>query len=262
MSAQPVVVVTGVASGIGAGIASLLADRGATVIGLDQAVPPSAREGWLMMDLRSPVSIRAAVERLPDRVDALCNVAGVHPRSADGNDIVRANYLGTRLLTESVVGRMAPGAAVVNMASAAGAGWRSRLRLHRELVARASFDEGWAWLREHPVPRTEGYSYSKEALIVWTLLTAVAWLRRGVRMNALAPGPVETPAFAAFREALGDAPNPDVDRIGRPGRIDEVARVAAFLCGVESGWINGAVIPADGGLTAAHLADGTAPARL
>jgi NAD(P)-dependent dehydrogenase (short-subunit alcohol dehydrogenase family) len=262
MTAHPVVMVTGVASGIGAGIASLLADRGATVIGLDLAAAPNAGDGWLALDLRSPASIRAAVERLPDRVDALCNVAGVHPRSADGNDIVGVNYLGTRLLTESVVGRMAPGAAIVNMASTAGAGWRSRLREHRELVSRASFEEGWAWLREHPVARAEGYSYSKEALIVWTLLTAVAWLPRGVRMNALAPGPVETPAFAAFRTALGDAPNPDVDRIGRPGGIEEVARVAAFLCSAESSWINGAVIPVDGGLTAAHLVDGTAPARL
>ena len=257
------VAVTGAASGIGAGIAALLTARGATVVGLDRVPAPAATRGpWLTVDLSSPPSIRAAAKRLPDRIDALCNVAGMHPRSADGNEIVAVNYLGTRLLTECVLDRMQPGAAVLNMASVAGARWQARLGVHRELIACETFETGLAWLRSHPVARSEGYSFSKEALIAWTVLTAPAWLPRGVRMNALCPGPVETPAFLAFQAARSGAANPDVELVGRAGRIDEVARVAAFMCGEESGWLNGAVLPVDGGLQAAYVATGQEPAQL
>jgi NAD(P)-dependent dehydrogenase (short-subunit alcohol dehydrogenase family) len=265
MSDGAVVVVTGAASGIGAGIAALLAARGATVVGLDRAPAPAAaaaRGPWLTVDLSSPSSIRATLKHLPDRIDALCNVAGMHPRSAEAHEIVAVNYLGTRLFTECVASRMAPGAAIVNMASVAGAGWQSRLAIHRELISCETFEAGSAWLRSHPVPAPEGYTFSKEALIAWTVLTAPAWLPRGVRMNALAPGPVQTPAFVAFEASRAGAANPDVDLIGRPGRIDEVARVAAFMCAEESGWVNGAVLPVDGGLQAAYLASGREPAAL
>lgn len=263
MSDGAVVAVTGAASGIGAGIAALLAERGATVIGLDRVpAPATARGAWLTVDLSSPSSIRAIVKRLPDRVDALCNVAGMHPRSADAHEIVAVNYLGTRLFTECVASRMAPGAAIVNMASVAGAGWPRRLAVHRELIGCETFEAGLDWLRSHPVPRSEGYAFSKQALIAWTVLTAAAWLPRGIRMNALAPGPVQTPAFLAFQASRAGAANPDVDLVGRPGRIDEVARAAAFMCGEESGWVNGAVLPVDGGLQAAYLASGREPPPL
>jgi NAD(P)-dependent dehydrogenase (short-subunit alcohol dehydrogenase family) len=263
MTNDAVVAVTGAASGIGASIAALLASRGATVVGLDRRPAPAAAQGpWVTVDIASPASIRAAVKRLPDQIDALCNVAGMHPRSAEGNEIVAVNYLGTRLFTECALGRMTPGAAIVNMASVAGAGWQARLTVHRELIACESFETGLAWLRSHPVSRSEGYSFSKEALIAWTVLTSPAWLARGVRMNALAPGPVQTPAFLAFQATRTGAANPDVDLVGRAGRIEEVARVAAFMCGEESAWVNGAVLPVDGGLQAAYLASGREPAAL
>ena len=261
MNDGAVVAVTGAASGIGAGIAALLAERGATVIGLDRLPAPDGRGTWVTVDLASHTSIRAAVKRLPV-IDALCNVAGMHPRSAEGNEIVAVNYLGTRLFTESALSRMTSGSAIVNMASVAGAKWQERLGVHRELIACDTFEMGLAWLQSHPVARSEGYAFSKEALIAWTVLTAASWLPRGVRMNALAPGPVETAAFLAFQATRAGAANPDVDLVGRAGRIDEIARVAAFLCSPESGWVNGAVLPVDGGLHAAYVASGQGPAPL
>ena len=261
MNDGAVVAVTGAASGIGAGIAALLTERGATVIGVDRVSAPATPGTWLTVDLSSPASVRATAKRLP-QIDALCNVAGVHPRSAEGNEIVTVNYLGTRLFTECALSRMSSGAAIVNMASVAGAGWQARLAIHRELLACETFEAGLAWLEAHPVSRSDGYAFSKEALIAWTVLTAAAWLPRGVRMNALAPGPVQTPAFSAFQATRAGAANQDVELVGRPGRIEEIARVAAFMCGAESGWVNGAVLPVDGGLQAAYAASGRGPAAL
>jgi len=258
-----VVAVTGAASGIGAGIAALLAARGATVVGLDRVPAPAAARGpWLTVDLSSPSSIRATLNHLPERIDALCNVAGMHPRSAKAHEIVAVNYLGTRLFTECVASRMSPGAAILNMASVTGSGWQARFAMHRELIACETFEAGLAWLRAHLEPASDGYAFSKEALIAWTVLTAAAWLPRGLRMNALAPGPVQTPAFLAFQATRAGAANPDVDLVGRAGRIEEVARVATFMCGEESAWVNGAVLPVDGGLQAAYLASGQGRAAL
>jgi NAD(P)-dependent dehydrogenase (short-subunit alcohol dehydrogenase family) len=77
---------------------------------------------------------------------------------------------------------------------------------HRELARCTTYDEGARWLTAHPVPPETVYQYSKEALIVWTMVRAGALFREhGVRINCVSPGPVDTPILEDFRSTLGQA---------------------------------------------------------
>src|SRR5689334_13702776 len=91
------IIVTGCASGIGAETVRLARFQGAKVIGMDRNEPGITLDGFVKADLSDPASIDAAVAQLPDRVDALCNVAGV-PGTADRDLVGRVNYLGLRHL--------------------------------------------------------------------------------------------------------------------------------------------------------------------
>ena len=92
------IVITGTSSGIGAEVAKLARFQGATVIGVDRNDPSLTLDGFVKADLGTAEAIDAAVAQLPDRIDALCNVAGV-PGTADGDLVARVNYLGVRHLT-------------------------------------------------------------------------------------------------------------------------------------------------------------------
>src|SRR5450830_1703453 len=113
-------IVTGVASGIGAELARLARFQGATVIGVDRHEPQLTLDGFFQADLGDPASIDALVARLPARVDGLCNIAGV-PGTAPVQAVATVNYLGLRHLTQSLLPRMPAGGSIVNVASVLGA---------------------------------------------------------------------------------------------------------------------------------------------
>ncbi len=137
-------IVTGVASGIGAEVARLARFQGATVIGVDRHEPQLTLEGFFQADLSDPASIDALVARLPARVDGLCNIAGV-PGTAPLQAVATVNYLGLRHLTQSLLPRMPAGGSIVNVASILGAQWPQRLELHKALAATQSFEAGQQW---------------------------------------------------------------------------------------------------------------------
>jgi NAD(P)-dependent dehydrogenase (short-subunit alcohol dehydrogenase family) len=249
------IVVTGAASGIGAAVAEAAARAGATVVGLDRDASAEVR-----VDLGEPSSVDAAVAALlaAGPVHGLANIAGLHPRQAAGNDTMRVNFLGTRHLTERLLPHLPPDGAVVVMGSSAGHAWRERQAAHRALAATPTFADGVAWLAANPVPDDVGYARSKEVLAYWARQCAARAIGRGVRVNLVAPGPVATDAFLAFREKVGNVPLADVDRVGRPGTPQEVAEVVAFLLSGAASWINGVELPIDGGLSATWLDDGRA----
>ena len=248
------IVITGTSSGIGAEVARLARFQGATVIGMDRNDPSLTLDGFVKADLGTPAAIDAAMAQLPQRIDALCNIAGV-PGTADGELVARVNYLGLRHLTEGVLARMPRGASIVNVASILGAEWPLRLDLHKELAATASFEEGAHWLRDHPVPQATCYQYFQEALIVWSATQSQQWfLGKGVRMNCVAPGPVFTPILGDFVQMLGqERVQADAHRMSRPGFADEIAPVIAWLCSDAARWVSGVNIPVDGGLASTYL---------
>lgn len=247
-------VITGVASGIGAELARLARFQGATVIGIDRHEPQLTLDGFFIADLGDPDSIDALVEHLPGRIDALCNVAGV-PGTAPVEAVARINYLGLRHLTHSLLPRMVPGSSIVNISSILGAQWRERLELHRELAATQSYVEGQHWLRDHPVDQATCYQYFKEALIVWTYQQSVSLFRdHSIRVNCVAPGPVFTPILGDFVKIVGEERLArDRARMKRPALADEVASVIAFLCSDAARWVNGVELPVDGGLAATYV---------
>lgn len=162
------VVVTGCHSGIGHATARLLAAFGAEVHGLDIKPVDLVLASFCSLDLRDPRSIEAAAASIGGPVDALFNSAGVGP-SLSPLDVMKVNFIGTRYLTDLIVPAMGEGSAIVSFASNGGAGWPHHLPLLKELTATSSFETGVEWYEEHADAVPAAYSFSKEALIVWTM---------------------------------------------------------------------------------------------
>jgi NAD(P)-dependent dehydrogenase (short-subunit alcohol dehydrogenase family) len=250
------ILVTGAASGIGARTAEFLAACGADVIGIDLRAP-AARMMFIEADLSTPEAIAALVKRLPKRVDALCNVAGVSGKLGAVKSLA-VNFYGLRALTEALVPHLREGGAVVNVASIAGFGWRQNLDRARGLVGVQGFPHVESIVAEFSIKDEEVYPVSKEALLLWTFRAAhqAHFKDKGIRVNAVSPGPVETPILAEFRAVLGDTRvDADITRVGRAGTASDIAPVIAFLCSDGARWINGANIPVDGGLEASVTAE-------
>jgi NAD(P)-dependent dehydrogenase (short-subunit alcohol dehydrogenase family) len=251
------IIVTGVASGIGRRTAELAAQMGASVIGIDVVEPQQTTCDFIRGDIGSLDGVGDIVARLPDRVDALCNVAGVSG-SGGAASTLAINFYGLRALALGLAGKIREGGSIVNVASIAGYGWRANLDRARRLTSIPGFPDVAAACAENGVPNEEGYPISKEALLLWTMQAAhlPAFKSRGIRVNAVSPGPVDTPILTQFRQVLGDARvNKDIDAVGRAGAPNDIAPVALFLCSDAARWINGVNIPVDGGLEAAVNAE-------
>jgi NAD(P)-dependent dehydrogenase (short-subunit alcohol dehydrogenase family) len=248
------VVVTGASSGIGAEITRLARFHGAKVIGVDRNDPLISLDGFVKADLSNPEAIDQAVQALPGRFDALVNAAGV-PGTVDRDIVARVNYLGLRHLCEAVLDRLPVGGSIVNFASILGAEWPARVDAHKQLAAAEDFAAGLDWLAANPVPQETCYQFFKEALIVWTSRRShELFMKRDLRMNCVAPGPVFTPILGDFVTMLGEQRvQADAGRMKRPALADEIAPAVVFLCSDAARWINGINLPIDGGLAATYI---------
>jgi NAD(P)-dependent dehydrogenase (short-subunit alcohol dehydrogenase family) len=249
------IVITGVASGIGARAAEFLAQCGADIIGIDLKTPAQPMT-FIEADLSSPDAIADLAKRLPKRIDALCNVAGVSGKLGAVKSLA-INFYGLRALTEALAPSLREGGAVVNVASIAGFGWRQNLERAKGLVGAQGFPHVDSIVEEFKIKDEEVYPVSKEALLLWTFKAAHSPLfkSKGIRINAVSPGPVETPILTEFRAVLGnERVNEDITRVGRAGTASDIAPAIAFLCSDGARWINGANIPVDGGLEASVAA--------
>ena len=213
------IVVTGISSGIGARVGELAVALGADIIGVDINEPARPLDAFIKADIGSAQGVAEIVETLPRRFDALCNVAGVSGMIGAAKTLA-INFYGLRELSEAVAPRLREGGAVVNVASIAGYGWRANLERAKAFVAAPGFPDLGPLLAAHKVPDTEAYPLSKELLLLWTMRAAHQSLfkDRGVRVNAVSPGPVTTPILKEFRSIFGDPQGRRRHRARRPRR--------------------------------------------
>lgn len=254
MSQTKPIVVTGVASGIGAATAALLRERGHTLIGVDRAVPESFDGTFVQGDLASQQGIdaiaAAVATRAPDGIAGLANIAGV-PGTAPWQVVLGINVFGLRDLTRALAPMMSRGAAVVNLASSVAFQWRSiaaacalfALAEDRDAALEAAAGD------EHA--RGEAYLFSKQCVNLLTEYLAGDLLSQGVRVNSVSPGPVQTPILEDFKNDHGrDKVEGAAALLGRFGEPRDIANVIVFLLEPDSAWVNGSDLRVDGGLTA------------
>jgi len=244
-------VVVGGATGMGAATAQLVQDLGADVIVMDYAPVTFDVGASVQLDLRDTQSIDAAVDGAGDRIDALFSCAGV----ADGTPgIERVNFIGHRHFIDQALekGLLGRGSAIGMISSAAGLGWETDLELLKEYLDTPDFDTAVKWIEAHP--DKADYMWSKETLCAYVAREAVNMLKRGIRINAILPGPTDTPLAQAnaevwlgfgadYREATGI----------EPSRPDEQAAVLAFLCCDAASYVNGQTVITDAGYVAAGV---------
>ena len=186
-------VVTGAASGIGHAVAQRLLATGADVHCLDRNTPTAAVTQHVEVDLANPRSIDAAVEQLDGRFDGLIQVAGIPDGARGSGD--GGQCLAVRYLTESFFDKLVPGAAVTvvvldrRLRLAAATGRDSRPAGHRQL-------RGGRGLVQGQPEQGNAYNFSKEVTTVYAMSMALALHARGFRINAVLPGPVETPILS------------------------------------------------------------------
>jgi NAD(P)-dependent dehydrogenase (short-subunit alcohol dehydrogenase family) len=241
------VIVSGCFSGMGEATARQLLALGAEVHGLDFKESKLPLASFSTVDLRDRSSIAAAVASFGGKFDALFNCAGL-PQTAGGLDVMKVNFLGARELTEGVLPLLKEGGAVASIASTAGMGWSRRLPTVMELVTTASFDEGVKWCEAHMEVVGEGYGFSKEALITWTMFQSSKLIKQGIRINCTLPGPTQTPMMNSFESATPvaviDAAAQPINRRASP---DEQAGPLIFLNSDAASYINGHAFAVDGG---------------
>jgi NAD(P)-dependent dehydrogenase (short-subunit alcohol dehydrogenase family) len=238
---QRVVVVTGAGRGIGAAAAKRLADEGfhVLVVDLDGAAAErvASRIGGTaaQLDITDKDAALELSASLP-RVDALVNNAGIFPPApiADVSPeqfrkVMDVNVLGTLIMTQVLLPQLtnAPDAAIVNIASIAA---------------------------KLPTPGTAAYSPSKAAVVSLTKLCAVELADRGIRVNAVAPGGVQTEGTAGVsadpeREARFNALVP----AGRRAQPEDIANAIPFFLSRDARYVTGQVLYVDGGLTEATI---------
>lgn len=242
------IALTGAATGIGAEVAKKLLAAGHEVTAFDIKKPEAAVQTWIKTDLGDPASIRAALDQAEAPFDALINNAGLPPRDGMAELVLHVNFFGLREFLEGMLGKMAKGAAIVNTASRAGAGWRDNLD---EVTALLALDrDGLArFIETRRIDPTRAYNLSKEAVIVLTMAMTKRMVALGLRMNSVSPAAVSTGILDDFTRAFGGKVAENIARVGRPGLPEEVADVIVYLASPESGWIKGQDIVVDGGMS-------------
>ena len=234
------ILVTGAGSGIGRAAARLFRDRGADLIlagrhlaTLQETLPDAVH---VVLDHSDDAAVAAFARECPELDGMFLNAGGLVLGSvastpmADFDAAIAANLRGPWLMAHHLGGRLKDGGSVVLVGSNIG-------------------------LRA--IPDSAAYSVAKAGVHMLAKVLALEWAPRRIRCNAIAPGPVRT-AMVDTRLAASADPEGDlaalsaVNPLKRLGTEIEVATLAAYLLGGESGWTTGAVIPIDGGADAVY----------
>lgn len=246
------IVVTGCASGIGKETARLVKKLGGDVIGVDINKCEDHVDELYLADMSDRRTIKALVMALPTGIDGLANIAGLPP-TAPAEKVLLVNLIGLKFFTENMIPKLNDNASIVNLASLAGFGWQAAIPAITA-AENLQFEDVERFIIDHKVGNEGGRSYffSKEALIVWTMKNRWTWRDRGIRMNTVSPGPVDTPILKDFIETLGERAEEDMKVMDRAGLPEDIAPIVTFLLSDMTHWIRGTNIPADGGMSS-HL---------
>jgi len=247
------VVVTGGATGVGAGLLDVLAEQGtAHVTVLDVKAPSGPHQTYLQTDLSDPKAVDEAIAAIEGPVDALFNNAGVAD-TLPPSTVISVNYLALRKLSEGLLDRIPEGGAIVNTASIAGGQWPTRLDMINEVLdLGGNWESTLAWLDSHELG-TQPYAFSKELVQVYTMRSSRPTQARGVRTNSVCPAPIDTPLLKDFRETMTDKLiDWNIEQgAGRPVTPREVGLVLAFLGSDAAAYVNGVNLLVDAGFSAA-----------
>jgi NAD(P)-dependent dehydrogenase (short-subunit alcohol dehydrogenase family) len=217
------VLVTGGTSGIGRAVADAFSMAGARVVA-------AGLEGPDVLDVTDGAAVDALVSRIGD-LDVLVNAAGIIRRDDEFDPAVFAQVVDVNLT----------GAMRVSMAA------RPALVRSRGCIVNIA-----SMLTFFGGPRVPAYSASKGGIAQLTRSLAVGWAADGIRVNAVAPGWIETPLTEPLRaDAARSAGLLGRTPMARWGRADEVAKPVLFLCSEAASFMTGAILTVDGGYSAA-----------
>lgn len=244
--------VVGGATGMGAAAAKTLAEFGAEVVVMDYADVSFPVAKGIKVDLRDREAVDAAIDECGAPVHALFSCAGI----ADGPGTMTINFIAHRHTIDRLVngGMMPPGSAIALISSVAGLGWENNLATLREFLDSPDFETAQKWVEAHE--GTDNYMFSKQSINAYVSLEAFPLLKRGIRINAILPGPTDTPlaranadtwlTFAAdYREAAGtETLTPE-----------QMGDVLVFLCSDAASGINGVTLLVDSGHVSSAVVD-------
>lgn len=231
-----VAVVTGVSGGIGVAIARRLLRDGVRVVGVDRIVPgeiSSMLFSFVQADLtdrRAPQTVIETCDMLGGQLDILVNCAGVG-RGKPAHETTEDDWQSFLDVNLTAVFRLSVAALPL-------------LKASRGCIVNIASTFGVTGFQN-----SAGYSASKSAIIGLTRQMAADYGVMGVRINAVAPGAIET-ALTSERLRAGQwhrAATVGVTPLGRAGRPDEVAGPVSFLCSEDAAYVHGAVLVVDGG---------------
>ncbi len=245
------VVLTGASSGMGEAVAKILGELGAEVHIVDIDEPKVPHASFTRCDLADPAQVDAAVSALQPLapIDFLFPCAGIPPHTLGPLTCMLVNYVGTRQFVEGMVPAMANGGAIALISSTAGLDWQVNLEQNLEMLAISDPAEAKAWCEASPDKLRDGYTTSKEMLIVWLQAYCLKLAERGIRINAIAPCPTSTAFMDVTVKRVGNAffDSYGYPLLGRMATAEEQAWPLILLASPLNSSVTGTVLVTDQG---------------
>jgi NAD(P)-dependent dehydrogenase (short-subunit alcohol dehydrogenase family) len=214
----------------------------------------------IQVDLRNRGEIDDALGQIGGPVHALFSAAGV----ADGTPgIMKINFIAHRHIIERLIARgsLGPRGAVCMISSVAGLGWESALPTLIDFLATNDYEAADAWVQAHE--GTDNYMFSKQVMNCYVARQAYPFMAKGVRINAICPGPTDTPLARANADVWLTFGQDYRDATGLSHHTPEqMGDTMAFLNSDAAAGINGVNLLVDAGHVMSSLTGSYEPGEM